>query len=97
MALITSQREIPKARFYVLSNDTFMSGWGMSEGRINTCILPCRDMAEAERVAAYARSRTDTTRVRIAGSKPRLTLDTHTYSLMSREDATAWYGSTDDA
>ena len=62
---------IPKARFYVLSNDRFMSGWGPAKGIINTCVIPCDDMGTAERVEAYAQSRGDQTHVRIIVGKPR--------------------------
>jgi hypothetical protein len=89
--LVTSQKEIDDAPYYVLSNDRLMSYWGKSEGRINVCILPCESYEEAEKVAAYAESRSDQERVRIVGQKPRLNNSTHTYSLMLREQSKAWY------
>jgi hypothetical protein len=89
--LITSRSEIPDAPLYVLSNDAFMGHWGMSRGKINTVILPCESWAEAQAVAKYADSRPEQKRVRIVMNKPRLRVGTHTYSLMSRETATAWY------
>ena len=56
---------IPKAEYYVLSNDSFMSGWGGASGKINTCVVPCETYEEAEAVADYARSRSDQKRIRI--------------------------------
>ena len=88
---VSTRREIPSAPYYVLSNDTFMSGWGHAENRVNTVILPCQSYDEAEQVAAYARGRSDQTRVRILSTKPRLQCESHLYSLMSRDDAPAWY------
>jgi len=63
--------ELPSADYYVLSNDTFMSGWGPAEHKTNVCVVPCRDYPTAQRVAEYARSRSDQKRVRIVANKPR--------------------------
>lgn len=87
---IRSRREIPDAPFYVLSNDTFMSGWGWAQGRINTVILPAYSLEEAEIIAENARNRSDQQRVRIVGNKPKLRRDVH-YSLLTRENAGRWY------
>lgn len=62
---------IPDAPFYVLSNDTFMSGWGPARGKINTCVVPCSNMKEAMAVEKYVCSRTDQKRIRIIENKPR--------------------------
>ncbi len=101
---IERRSEIPNYPLYVLSNDTFMSGWGPCgdgfvaavEGRAprdyktNTIILPCETLEEAEAVARYARSRSDQKRVRIVTNKPKVRSGV-VYSLMLREEATAWY------
>ena len=71
-SIIESRSEIPDAPFYVLSNDTFMSGWGHAEGMTNVVIVPCEREAIANRVAAYARQRSDQKRVRIVENKPRM-------------------------
>jgi len=89
--LITSTTEIPESFCYVLSNDKFMSGWGYSKEKINTLIFPCDNSAEAQTVMDNAERRGDQRRVRICYNKPRLHNDTHTYSLATREWATAWY------
>ncbi len=87
---ITTAQEIPAAPCYVLSNDSFMSGWGPAKGKINTLILPCRSFAEAEIVAQNARNRTDQKRVRIVGNKPRIQSHVY-YSLHDRTDYSRWY------
>ncbi len=101
---IEKRPEIPGFPLYVLSNDTFMSGWGPCgdgmvaaiEGRAprvyktNTIILPCETWEEAEAVKKYAQSRADQKRVRIVIHKPRMRPGV-VYSLMLREEATAWY------
>lgn len=93
---ITHRWEIPDAPLYVVGNDNFFSGWGLSNNRINTFILPCKDLAEANYVADYARSRAESRYVRIVGNKPRLNLNTHTYSLLLRSDASRWYPKGED-
>lgn len=90
MSTVNKKSEIPDAPFYVLSNDTFMSGWGVAEGRTNTCVLPCESEEEAERVARNARSRSDQKRVRIVANKPRLS-ETVVWSLLTKDRASAWY------
>lgn len=49
--IVTSTRDIPKAPYYVLCNDSFMSGWGPARDAINTLIFPCATFEEAEIVA----------------------------------------------
>lgn len=102
--IIEKRSEIPDHPLYVLTNDTFMSGWGpCGDGLIaaiekrparvcktNTIILPCKTWEEAEAVKKYAQSRSDQKRVRIVINKPRLRPNV-VYSLMHREEAPAWY------
>ena len=89
---IYTRKEIPDAPYYVLSNDTFMSGWGFAKGKINTVILPCKSYSQALRVESYAHTRSDTNRVRIVCNKPRLHNSTHLYSLYCENSASTWYG-----
>ena len=62
---------IPDAPYYVLSNDSFMSGWGHAKDSINTCVVPCETYEQAEKVEEYARSRNDQKYIRIVTNKPR--------------------------
>ena len=87
---INERKQIPDAPCYVLSHDTFMSGWGDARGKQNTVILPCDSYHEAETVADNARRRTDQKRVRIVCNKPRLH-DHVLYSLLTKETAPYWY------
>jgi len=61
---------IPKADFYVVSTDSFMSGWGYSQGKDNICVVPCNH-EEVDKVYNYVLSRNDQKRVRINTAKPR--------------------------
>lgn len=82
---------IPDAPYYVLSNDTFMSGWGCASGKINTLILPCDSWEEANTVATNAKTRKEQKYVRIVDKKPRLRHATHVYSVHTREEYWGWY------
>ena len=91
MALTVHNREqIPDAPWYVLSTDTFMSGWGPASGRTNRLILPRDSKAEAEDVADYARSRTDTSRGCITTQKPRLRAG-YLWQVMNPDHSHSWY------
>ena len=87
---VQHRTHIPDAPYYVLSTDTFMSGWGPARGRKNRLILPCESEDEAEDVADYARSRTDTAHVRITRQKPRLRPG-YLWQVMGPTDSSAWY------
>ena len=87
---IHERSEIPDAYGYVLANDSFLSGWGLAEGKINTVILPVNSEAEAEIVMTNARRRRDMLRVRYVMNKPRFRRGV-LYSLMDREHARFWY------
>lgn len=65
-------RNIPKAPYYVLSNDSFMSGWGHAKNMTNTCVVPCQTWDQAVKVSEYAMfQRTDQKYVRITTRIPR--------------------------
>ena len=59
------------APYYVVSEDTFMSGWGKASSLRNILIFPCDSYEMAETVEDNARNRTDTINVRIVTTKPR--------------------------
>lgn len=90
--LITSATEIPVAIAYVCANDTFMSGWGPSKGKINTVICPVSSRTELDCVYDALESRDEMIYVRICYRKPRLNHRYNTYSLFSKDRAPSWYG-----
>ena len=79
--LIHSRREIPEAAYYVLGNDKFFSGWGLSEGKVNVAIVPCDNYTKALEVFFNFKARPEMARVRIVIHKPRLRW-WYTYSLL---------------
>ena len=48
--------------YYVKTVDTFMSGWGKAEDKVNILVFLCDSMDEAEIVAENAGNRSDQTR-----------------------------------
>ncbi len=62
---------IPDAPYYVISVDTFLSGWGKARGMVNVCVVPCATWREAEQVYRYVKGRSDQKSVRIVAHKPR--------------------------
>jgi len=87
---ITESKNFPNAPFYVLANDKFLSGWGPAKGKVNTVVLPCATLAEAETVEKNAKNRSDMKFVRIVSNKPRMKQGVM-YSLMCKDDAERWY------
>lgn len=68
--MTTLSDPIPDAECYVVSIDSFMSGWGVARDRCNVCVVPCRNMIEATRIAAWVRKRPEQKEVRVALGKP---------------------------
>ncbi len=86
----TSSKDFPKAKYYVLCNDRFMSGWGPAKDMINTIVLPCETWKEAQFVKAYAESRGDMTRIRICANKPKSRAGV-LYSVHTSDEYDSWY------
>ena len=63
--------DIPKSKWYVLSNDKFMSGWGHAESKVNTCVVPCESHDQALQVIDYVESRGDQKYIRLVFNPPR--------------------------
>ena len=57
--------------FYVTMTDKFMSGWGMSKGKINKMVVSCATLQQAEQIAKAARQRSEMRRVNIRTTEPR--------------------------
>jgi len=61
---------IPKAPFYVISTDSFMSGWGPASNKKNICVVPCPNRETAEIVLRYVKSRSDQKNAKITTYRP---------------------------
>lgn len=92
-SIIKLPSDIPKAPYYVVAIDTFMSGWGEARDRTNKVVLPCESRRVAEKVLEYAQGRSEMRQAKIITKKPRFT-EYIAWSLLTRETAHAWYGNT---
>ena len=57
--------DVPDAPFYVVTRDTFLSGWGGAKGRANVVVVPCETQGVADTVKAYVLSRSDMSSVSV--------------------------------
>ena len=90
----TNPEEIPDARLYVTAQDTFMSGWGEADGKINVVVLPCMSDKEAQIVAENATCRKDMRSVAVLHDKPSDTVidgKPVLYSVFDRHSSERWY------
>lgn len=56
--------------YYVTMTDSFMSGWGKAEGRINKFVVVCDNYSQAEEIEQKAGRRHEMKYVRISMRKP---------------------------
>lgn len=52
-------------RYYVSMVDTFMSGWGMAEGKTNVMLVECATDEQAQLVAKNAKKRSEMRKVKV--------------------------------
>ena len=87
---VNARKDVPNAPCYVLSNDSFMSGWGEARDKTTTIILPCASYEQAQIVFDNAKARTDQKNVRIVAHKPRFRSGV-LYSLLTIDTSSAWF------
>ena len=78
-------------KYYVTMNDKFLSGWGCSQGKINTLIFECDSMEEANIVYDNAKARGDMIYVNICTRKPYKNSKTHYVQWKNKEEYPSWY------
>lgn len=78
-------------KIYVTMTDSFMSGWGMAEGKINKLVFECDSYEEAKIVANNARNRGDQKYINICSNKPRYNKNKYFVQFKTREDYPDWY------
>jgi hypothetical protein len=66
--------------YYVVMTDTFMSGWGLAEGKTNKLVIECANEAQAETIARNAKKRSEMKSVAIKRKVPYYSPDTHLIS-----------------
>ena len=82
-----------KNKYYVTTTDTFMSGWGCAENKINKLVFICDSYKEALIVKDNAEHRTDQKYINIRSNKPYHLLNNDRYltQIKTKEDYNCWY------
>ena len=65
-----SSDNIPNMKYYVTMTDSFMSGWGGSQGRTNKFVIGTNDYNEAKRIEKNAKNRSEMKYVNLVTTKP---------------------------
>lgn len=78
-------------KYWVTMTDSFMSGWGCAEGKINKLIFECESLKEARIVEENAKNRSDMKRVNICTKKPYYNYSTHYVQNKNKEIYPDWY------
>jgi hypothetical protein len=55
---------------YVVATDSFMSGWGRAENKINKLIIKCSDIVEARHIETILRTMPEMKYIHIHTTKP---------------------------
>lgn len=79
------------AKYYVTMTDSFLSGWGMAEGKTNKLVIECNNLQEAEIVANNARARSDMKYVNICTTKPRYSSSAYYVSWHDKSSYPNWF------
>ena len=84
---------IPSAYYYVTCHDTFMSGWGLAEGKKNVLVFLCDSEAEANIVAENAKDRGDQKYIKTHFYAPKgIIRNSRNYvQFKTKEDMPTWY------
>jgi hypothetical protein len=78
-------------KVYVTMTDTFMSGWGMADGKKNKLIFECDNLKEAHIVANNAEKRGDQKYVNIRHTKPYYSPTNYYTQTKTKEEYPKWY------
>ena len=82
---------VPDAPLYVCATDSFLSGWGHSQGLKNRLIFPCYSGEEVDIVEDNCLSRSDMKHVTICTSKPRLSKQKYYAQVKTIDDYPRFY------
>lgn len=78
-------------KLYVTMTDSFMSGWGHAEDKINKLVFECDSMEEAEIVEENASARGDQKYINIRSTKPYYSAERYFTQLKDKEEYPNWY------
>lgn len=78
-------------KYYVTMTDKFLSGWGLSQGKINKLVLTCDSYDEALKVFYHAEKRDDMKYINITSRKPCYNQNRYFVSWHDKNDYPTWY------
>jgi len=76
---------------YVTMTDSFMSGWGHAENKINKLIFECKDLKEAHVVMDNAKHRADMKYIDLCYKKPYYNKNRYYAQIKTNQDYSSWY------
>ncbi len=79
------------SKFYVTMTDSFMSGWGMAQGRTNKLVFICDSYEEAEIVHENAKNRSEMKYVNISANFPYYNNSKYYTQIKTKEEYPNWY------
>ena len=77
--------------YYVTMTDSYLSGWGMAQNKINKLVFECSSYQEAQTVAQNAENRSDMKRVNICTKKPSYSSTRYYVQFKDINEYPAWY------
>ena len=78
-------------KFYVSMTDTFLSGWGLSEGKINKLIFECDSYEEAMLVLNNARNRKEMKYIKVHSKMPKYKENKYFVQIKNKNVYPNWY------
>jgi hypothetical protein len=79
------------SKYYVTMTDSFMSGWGQAENKINKLVFECDTMKDALTVESNALARGDQKYVNIRSTKPSYSSSRYYTQFKNKEEYPKWY------
>ena len=80
-----------KNKMYVSMTDTFLSGWGLSEGKINKLIFECDNYEEVMVVLNKAKNRKEMKYVKVHDKMPKYNESKYFVQIKNKNVYPNWY------
>lgn len=87
----SQNKKIENKPWYVVTHDTFLSGWGKASNKSNVLVFGCDSLEEAEVVAENAKNRSDQKNVRINSQKPHFDKQSYFVQYKDKSIYPKWY------
>lgn len=80
------------SKYYVTMNDTFFSGWGKAEGKVNKLVIECDSLDEMEIVMDNAKAREEMKYVHYyIGKVPYWSKKRYLVQVKDKNDYPSWF------